>query len=225
MNTPAHRRWLSIILIGIMTSPLPAQQGTDEKQSATVTMGLALKLGVDGLVDRKEYSDEVEHQEAIDTAASQYAQAKELETTYALAQRDLDEVQVLNQWREVIRDVRLDSIELEQLVAGDGSIYEQTMNRDGADVEDFLSTLAKRLPLAEGKGDAKAAAAIKARITEVKKTKLDADADKESKAELAEAVAEHIAHLEALINMMETLPAEEAKKISTFALKRSKWLE
>jgi hypothetical protein len=203
-----------------MLAMLPLQ-AEDSAKMPPLGMATALKLGVDGLVPK--YAEDSE--EGRDSAAGMYAAAKRLETDYALGQRDLDLVLVLNDWRVLVQECRQDYFVLQEIEAGGGSIYLHAMARDIARIEDFLATFSKRLPLAEGKGDAKTTAAIKTRIAEIKKTKLEADADKEAKASLAETIEEQVTRLGELLVMLEAMPAEDAKNIGAFILSAQKALE
>src|SRR5262249_42052782 len=101
--------------------------------------------------------------------------------------------------------------------------------RDCAAVEDFLATLAKRLPLAEGKGDAKAAKQIDDTTAFLKKLKPfdagDAKGNKKARADLADEVKRITEFWTNLKYMVEQIPAEDAKKIVAFAADTVNWLK
>jgi hypothetical protein len=216
-----HSFCASFAIVATCLASSPIRAAEPGKAPPALSMATALKLGAEGLVPK--YAED--NEEGRDTAAGMYAQARQLETEYALAQKDLDLVQVLNTWRGTVSMIRQDEISLTETLAGGGTVYLHAAARDCAEVEDFMAQLAKRLPLAEGKGDTKASAAIKARIAEIKKSKLEADADKDAKEALQGTIEGQVANLEEFLTMLEAIPAEDAKLISAFALKTPKWMK
>jgi hypothetical protein len=198
-------------LLALLALP---SHGQDAAKLPPLSMATALKLGADGLVPK--YAED--NEEGRDSAAGMYAQAKQLETEYALAQRDLDLVHQLNDWRTHIAQVREDHFVLIETESGGGTIYRHAAARDCAKIENFLAKLAKRLPLAKGKGDPKTTAAIKETIADLKKIKPEPDADKETKATLVTMIKEQVTHLEEVLVKLQTIPAEDAKSIGAILL-------
>ncbi len=211
-----------LAILAIIAAPAFAQDAAkDTPKMPPLSMATALKLGPDGLIPK--YAED--NEEGRDTAAGMYAHAKQMETEYALAQRDLDLANALNDWRIQISHCREDFFSLQELEAGGGSIYLHAMSRDCAKVEDFLDILAKKLPLGEGKGDEASVKAIKDRIAEIKQTKPAADADKDTKEQLTATIEDHILRLEELLNTLSLIPEDDAKLVASFVLDAPKALK
>jgi hypothetical protein len=218
-----NRFCLISALLATLTAPLLAAPDAEEAKPP-LTMTKALKMGPEKLT---EYTDESEAGQ--DHAANLYATAKQLETDLALAQRDLTQVAALNDWREAIAVCRLSPFSLAYIINGGGTMYSHGGSRDCAELENFLATFAKRLPLAEGKGDAKATKQLSEAIALFKKLKLPNTGDpkdmKEAEANLATEVKEAVEHWEALKGMIAVIPSQDAKAIAAFAVKTLSWLK
>jgi hypothetical protein len=206
-----------------ITCQFASAQNAEEKKEP-VTQAMALKLGIDKLT---KYTDESEAGQ--DQAASLYATAKRIETEHALAQKNLELVTTLDEWRLMITNCRQGSIGLAGIISGGGTMYSHGAARDSAAVEDFLSTLAKRLPIADGKGDAKAVKQMDDAVAFLKKLKPadlgDSKANKAAKADLAAEVKRVIEHWDGLKFMITEIPAEDSKKIATFVVGCLSWLK
>ncbi|MGH8048358.1 MAG: hypothetical protein ACREKL_14035 [Chthoniobacterales bacterium] len=189
-----------------------------------MTSAEVLKLGLDGLLNASDPSEAGQ-----DHAAWLYATARRLETENALAQKNLELVLALDDWRDVLGKCRRGSCELACIVNGGGTMYSHGEARDCAPVEDFLAVLAKQLPLADGKGSAKATAKIEAAIAFLKKLKLydsgDAAADKEAATRLDDERDRIIEQWENLKYMVSDIPAKQADKIAAFADDSLSWLK
>ena len=222
MHSLKHLARLSLAVVLTNTTPLRAADNDDKPEP--ITAAQALKLGVEGLAEKLGPS-EIDQ----DEAARLYATAKRLETEQALAKKNLKLVTELEDWRSYLESCRGHAYTMAYVVNGGGTMYTHGHARDCAEVEDFLATLAKRLPLAEGKGDPKASKQITDSIAFLKKLKPydsgDAKADKTAKAELAtqfKAAEEHWTNLRYAI---EAIPAEDAKKIAEFVVDSLGWLK
>jgi hypothetical protein len=213
---------LAVLAIAAASQVVVAQNA-DEKQE-TVTMQKALKLGADGLTQVTGDSEVGQ-----DQAAHLYATAKRIETEHVLAQRNLQLVIDLGDWREQIAQCRSDFYALAYIVNGGGTMYTHGDARDCASLEDFLADLAKRLPLAEGKGDPRAAKTIDDTMKFLKTLKPydsgDAKEMKQVKANLSAQVKQTSGHFEALKGMISSIPAVEARKIAEFAIDPADWLK
>ena len=223
-NCPSS--WLPLLVVAVaLTASQSGAQDKDKKaKKAPLTLSLALKLGAENLTS---YTDGSEAGQ--DQAAHLYAIARQIETERTLAQKDLKQVAALREWRDAISKCRRDATGLAYIVNGGGTMYSHGGARDGAAVEDFLAELAKRLPLAEGKGSAKAVKKIDATIEFFKTLTApadgDADSNKEAKASLAARVQQSIEHWESLKYMSGEVSAEEAGRIVTFASDSLAWLK
>jgi hypothetical protein len=206
----------------ILTLQLVAAQD-DETKKGPLTMSQALKLGMDKLTA---YTNKSEAGQ--DEAAYLYATAKRIQTENALAQKNLQLAVELQAWRDGISKCRQEAFSLASIVNGGGTAYSHGASRDCVAVENFLTDLAKRLPLGEGKGDPKATKVIDDMIAVIKNLKPDrgdAESNNEAKADLA-AEVERVT--EFLINFkyeIEQIPADEAKRIATFAAGTAGWLK
>ena len=222
MNNHRYFRTLSAIFTIASIAMTGARE--DGSKAAPLTQSRALKLGPEKLAEQTDGSEAGQ-----DHAAHLYATAKRIETESALAQRDLEQVVVLESLRDVISACRRGSCSLAYIVNGGGTMYSHAQARDGAEVEDFLASIAKSLPLPEGKGSEKAAKQIDDAITFLKKLEIietgDNDADKKSRADLAEEVKRVSEAWESLKYTMSELPAEQAAKMAAFAVKSLGWLK
>lgn len=222
MRTVKKLSWLSFLVAGLAVTAIHAADEGEKK--GPVTLSKALKLGVEELT---EYTDPSEVGQ--DRAAHLYATAKRVETEHALALKNVALVITLDEWRQTISDCRQGSTSLAYIVNGGGTMYSHGAARDCAELEDFMAVLAKRLPIAEGKGDAKANKQIDDAIAFIKKLKTfesgDAKEDKEAKASLAAEVAKVTEHWTSLKYMISEIPTEDAKRIATFAVDSLSWLK
>jgi hypothetical protein len=189
-----------------------------------VPQALALKLGPEELTQYTDLSESGQ-----DRAAMLYANAKRVQTEHALAQKDVALVGELEEWRGVLRRCRGRSYSLAYVVYGGGTMYSHAQARDCAMLEDFLADLAKRLPLAEGKGDPNAARQIDETIAFLKKLKLvdagDPKGAKAAKSQLAAEVKDAAKWWSDLKNMVAELKADDAAKISAFAIESLEFLK
>jgi len=210
------------MLFAALCLPLAAQDGGGKK--APLTLATALKLGPAGLTKFTNASEAGQ-----DRAAGLYATAKRIETEQALARRDLTLVPDLDSWRETLAQVRGGSCTLAYLVNGGGTMYSHGAARDCAPLEDFLAALATRLPLAEGKGDAKAAKQVDDALAFLRKLKAaegaTARSPEEEKARFAKEVKIIAQQWEALKARLGEIPAGEARRIATFAVESLGWLK
>jgi hypothetical protein len=218
----------TVIIIGfaLIGGCRPGNTENVEDKRVPVTLATALKLGPDKLT---KVIDEHQSEAGKDWAAKLYATAKRIETEHALAQRDLELVLQLNVWREALADCRVGSCNLARTYFSGGTMYGHGARRDCAALEDFLAGLAKRLPLAEGKGSTKAAKQIDDAIAYIKNLDPAHGEDSESieraKVRLpaeVEGVTEYWDHLKDLIK---DIPEAEANKIADFAVKSLRWLK
>jgi hypothetical protein len=208
----------SFLLIALFTSSIAFTQTEDA--APPVPMATALKLGIEGLMEKHTDPSEA----GQDAAAQLFAKAKQIETESALAKRDLNLVFILDEWRTLISDCRMGPPVLEGILMEGGTMYSHAVARDAADVEVFLAGMAKRLPLATGEGDKDSGAAVKKAIKELKELKMEPDADAEAKKSLAEEIERQVENWNILAAQLETVPAEEAKLLSTFVLKSMQWV-
>lgn len=212
----------SLVVALTGTMPLCAADNDDKPQP--ITAAQALKLGVEGLTEKLGPS-EIDQ----DEAARLYATAKRLDTEQALAKKNLKLVTELKEWRSSLESCRGHAFTMAYIVNGGGTMYTHGHARDCAEVEDFLATLAKRLPLAEGKGDPGASKELNDAIVFLKKLKPydsgDAKADKRAKAELVTQAKNAEEHFTSLRYMIEAVPAQDAKDIAKFAVDSLEWLK
>lgn len=212
----------TITFAALVTHSIIAQNA-DEKKNP-LTMAKALKLGAEDLT---QYTDQSEAGQ--DNAAYLYATAKRIETEHTLAQRDLKQVTELTKWRLILSKCRNGSCNAAYLVNGGGTMFTHAAHRNGAALEDFLTDLAKRLPLKKGQGDPKAEKEIDETIVFLKKLKPsdggDAESDKSAKAYLAALVKELEEHWTELKEMIHDVNADDARKIVTIAADSLAWLK
>ena len=158
-----------------------------------------------------------------------YATARRIETENVLAQKNLEVVIALDEWRRVLSQCREASCNLAYLVNGGGTMYSHGAARDCVAVEDFLAEFAKAMPLPEGKGSTKAQQKVAGAVAFLKKLKPfdsgDAASDKQAKAELNSEVAKVLEHWESLKYMLDELPADQADKMAAFAVDSLDWLK
>ncbi|HEY2573072.1 MAG TPA: hypothetical protein VGH65_03350 [Verrucomicrobiaceae bacterium] len=205
---------LMLAILAVATAALIA--GADEARKP-VPQSLALKLGPEELTQYTDLSESGQ-----DRAAILYANAKRVETEHALAQKDVTLVGELEGWRQILRRCRRGCVGLAYVVNGGGTMYSHAQARDGASLEDFLAELAKRLPLAEGKGDPEAAKQVDDTIAFLKKLKLvdtgDSKGVKAAKAQLVLEVEEVTQSWSELKYMISELKGDEAESIAAFAV-------
>jgi hypothetical protein len=138
---------LLLALLALATSPLTAQKETPP----AITLAEALKLGPDGIAEKRDDLSEV----GMGAAAVFYATAKRLETENALAAKDLFLVVELDRYRKAI--VEWDGAWSEAMYAasGGGTMWVHLSSHLEAAREDLLATLAKRMPLKAGNATSK----------------------------------------------------------------------
>jgi hypothetical protein len=196
----------------------------DSEKNTPLTIAIALKLGAEGLT---RYTDPSEAGQ--DRAARLYAAARQLKTESALAQKNLEQVLVLDDYRDSLSKVCVGSCNLAYIVNGGGTMYSHGAARECAPLEDFLAGLAKELPFAEGKGSGKASAKIDAAIAFLKTLQTydsgDADSDREAAANLAAGRDRVIEKWENLKYYISEIPAADADKIAAFAGESLSWLK
>ena len=218
-------KYLTGLAVSIsLTTIIPLHAADVSDKSAPITATQALKLGVEGLTEFTGPSEVGQ-----DEAARLYATARRLETEQSLAKKNLKLVTELDEWRSLLDICRGRCFDLAYIINGGGTMYTHGHARDCAEVEDFLATLAKRLPLAEGKGDKKASKQINDAIVFMKKLKPyssgDAKADKESRDQFNNQIKEAEEHWTSLRYAIEAVPAEDAKMIAAFANDALSWLK
>lgn len=203
-----------VLLCGFCVNrSLFAQAGNEKNEP--LPMSQALKLGEEGLL---EYTGTSEIGQ--DRAAEFYATAKRITTERTLGQKDLRLVLDLQDWRQSISDCRKSCYPLAYIVNGGGTMYTHGERRDCSAVEDFLAELSKTLPFAEAKGDPKADTVIDHTIGLIKNLR----ASKEQKSQLADAVKRATESFANLKNLVDEIPAEQAKKIVDFATDSISWV-
>lgn len=189
-----------------------------------LTISRALKLGIEKLTA---YTDDSEAGQ--DRAALLYATAKRLETESALAQKSVEAVVALDEWRKVLSNCRAGSCNLAYLVNGGGTMYSHGAARDCAAVEDFLAGFAKGMPLPAGKGSSKAQKKVAGTVAFLKKLKPfesgDASSDTRAKVAMTAEVAKVLEHWESLKYMLDELPADQADQVAAFAMASLEWLK
>src|SRR6266849_10729185 len=178
------------------------------KSQEPVTVSQALKLGGEGLT---EYTGLMEVGQ--DEAAEYYATAKRLTTEQALGQKSLQLVIDLQNWRDLISACRKSIDSLAYIVNGGGTMYSHGQRRDVSAVETFLAEFSKSLPLPDDKGDPNADKVIDRTIALIK----NLHAERDRKNELAERVKSTTESFTNLKNMVDQVPAGDAKKIVMFA--------
>jgi hypothetical protein len=183
-----------------------AQDGNEKKDPLTTAQ--ALKFSDDQWAQFTGTSEVGQ-----DEAAELYAAAKRLTTEQALGEKDLRLVLQLQNWRQVLSKFRDSIISMAYFVNGGGSMYSHGERRDISAVEDFLTDLSKSLPLADAKGDEKAAKVIDHTISVIKGLKAPPD----HKKELADEMKSATDSLTNLKYMVAEIPAAEARKITMFA--------
>jgi hypothetical protein len=210
------------LILGLLVCALAVsvRAADDDAEKAPLTAARALKLGLDGVLEQSD-----QNEAGQDHGAWLYATARRLDTENKLAAKELELVLQLDEWRPTISKCRVESCSLAYVVNGGGTMYTHGAARDCAEVEDFLATLSKELPLAEGKGSAKANAKIDAAIAFLKTLKTYDPGDKEAEARLAEERDRAIEQWQALKYMVEGIPAATAVRIVAFAEDSLGWLK
>jgi hypothetical protein len=186
----------------------------EEEKKEPVTISQALKLGAEGLTEQTGTSEVGQ-----DEAAEYYAAAKRITTEQALGQKNLQVVLDLQNWRGVISYCRKSCMSIGFITNGGGTMSGHQARRDAAEIEDFLADLSKSLPFPDAHGDPKAGEVIDRTIKVIKNLR----AEKEQKAELAERVKGAVEAWTNLKQMIEQVPANDAKKIAFFATDPVSW--
>lgn len=186
----------------------------EEEKKEPVTISQALKLGAEGLTDQTGTSEVGQ-----DEAAEYYAAAKRITTEQALGQKNLQVVLDLQNWRDVISACRKSCMAIGFITNGGGTMSGHQARRDAAAVEDFLADLSKSLPFPDAHGDPKAGEVIDRTVKLIKNLR----AEKEQKAELAERVKGAVGAWTNLKQMIDQIPANDAKKIAFFATDPVSW--
>lgn len=188
----------------------------DAEAPQPVPLAQALKLGPEKLT---KFTDESEA--GMDAAAILYATAKRVATERELAEKDVHLVLQLDTWRDAINECRESAYSLGYIVNGGGTMYSHGSARDQADLEDFLASFAKTLPLAMGKGSPKAKKKFDEALAVMKTLKVfesgDPASDKEARTNLTNEVKRVSQSWETLQSMCEELPAEQAMQVAAFA--------
>lgn len=199
-------------------------QAQDIEQSPAVPLSQALKLGAEKLT---KFTDESEA--GMDAAAVLYATAKRVATEHALAEKDVNFVLQLDNWRDAISECRESAFSLGYIVNGGGTMFSHGSARDSAEVENFLATLSKHFPISMGKGSPKAKRKFDDALAFMKKLKVfasgDPASDKETKASLDEEVKRVSQSWETLQSMCEELPEELAVLVANFSTDALKLLK
>jgi hypothetical protein len=133
---------LSAALLVFSLNSLPAQ----DEPAPPITAAEAVKLGVEGIAEKRGDTSEVGYA----SAAVSYAAAKRLETENALAERDVSLVVDLDHYRHIIADWDMAWAEAMYAAAGGGTMWARLPAHLEASGEEMLAKLAKRLPLKEG---------------------------------------------------------------------------
>lgn len=189
----------------VMTGLVFAQDAS--KSQEPVTVAQALKLGEEGLTEYTGLSEVGQ-----DEAAEYFAAATRLTTEQELGQKNLQLVLDLQNWRELITACRRSIDSLAYTVNGGGTMYSHGERRDVSPVEKFLVDFSKSLPLPDGKGDPNADKVMDRTIALVKSLRAP-----ERKGELAERVKRAVESFTNLKQMIDGIPAADAKKIAAFA--------
>jgi hypothetical protein len=203
---------LPLLSVVALSGSVLAQDADEKKEPVTISQ--ALKIGEEGLTEYTGLSEVGQ-----DEAAELYATAKRITTEQALGQKNLQLVIDLQSWREVISGCRRSCTSLGFITNNGGTMSGHQARRDSVAVEDFLAEMSKNLPLPEAKGDPKALEVIDRTIALIKKLK----ADRNQKSELAERVKSAIEDWTRLKEMVEQIPAEDARKIAFFATDPVSW--
>jgi len=208
----------------LCSAAMPLRAADDDSEKPPMTIARALKLGLGGVLEQADQSEAGQ-----DEAARLYAAARRLATENALAKKDLELVLQLDEWRGVLSKCRGQSCTLAYYVNGGGTMYSHGGARDCAEVEDFLATLSKELPLAEGKGSAKADTKIDNTIAFLKALKPyesgDADSASETRTAFAEEQSRAIEQWQNLKYMVDEISAAQAVKVVGFAEDSLSWLK
>jgi hypothetical protein len=197
---------LPLVSVIAMSGSVFAQDADEKKESVTISQ--ALKLGEEGLTEYTGLSEVGQ-----DEAAELYATAKRMTTEQALGQKNLQLVLDLDSWREVTSACRRSIDSLAYLINGGGTMYSHGQRRDVSAVENFLAEMSKSLPFPDGKGDPKAAEVIDRTIALIKNLRVSRD-QRSQLTERAKSATESWTNLK---HMIEEIPAEDAKKIVSFA--------
>jgi hypothetical protein len=129
-------------LLVFSLNSLPAQ----DEPAPPITAAEAVKLGVDGIAEKRGDQSEVGYANAAVT----YAAAKRLETENALAARDVSLVVDLDHFRDIIANWDMAWSEAMYAAAGGGTMWARLPAHLEASGEEMLAEFAKRLPLKEG---------------------------------------------------------------------------
>lgn len=206
-----------LILAAAMAGAILPLAADDEGQDTKpVTMKRALELGPEKLAEATNSSEAGQ-----DWAATLYTLAKRIETEKFLSEKDLELVMQLDSWREVIGQCRQSAFELGYVINRGGTRFSHEGTRDAAKLEDFLSRFARKLPLQEGDGDAKALRLIDDAIASLAKLKVVDLGDAKTNAAAAKELAEEIERVnefwETLKGKIEKLPPAAAIDVAEFA--------
>ena len=197
---------LPLVSVIAMSGSVFAQDADEKKEPVTISQ--ALKLGEEGLTEHTGLSEVGQ-----DEAAELYATAKRITTEQALGQKNVQLVIDLDSWREVISACRRSIDSLAYIINGGGTMYSHGQRRDVSAVENFLAEMSKSLPFPDGKGDPKAAEVIDRTIALIKSLR----APRDQRSQLSERVKSATESWTNLKHVIEEIPAEDAKKIVSFA--------
>ncbi len=137
---------LSAALPILLLSMLSAQ----EEAPPPISAAEAVKLGVEGIAEKRGDQSEVGYANAAVT----FAAAKRLETENALAAKDISLVVELDHFRDLIANWDMAWSEALYSAAGGGTMWARLPAHLEASGEEMLAKLAKRLPLKPGSASA-----------------------------------------------------------------------
>lgn len=187
----------------------------EEEKKPPVTISQALKVGEEGLTEFTGLSEVGQ-----DQAAEYYATAKRITTEQELGQKNLQLVLDLESWRNVISACRRSPMLIGFITNNGGTMSGHQARRDAVAVEDFLAEISKSLPFPDAHGDAKAGNVIDRTIALIKNLRAP---ERQQKADLAERVKSAVENWTNLKDMINEIPAEDAKKIAFFATDPVSW--
>jgi hypothetical protein len=190
---------------------LPAATNAEEQVRNPIPMAIALKLGPEKLTKVIDWG---ESEAGRDEASIIYGMARRVETEHSLALRDVQLLRELDEWRKILSRCRLGVWDIAGHYFGGGTAWGHSAEREAAPLEEFLSDMAKRLPLAKGTGSKKADRQIDDAIARIKSLR-SITGDNARFQKVVKRVAGNWSQLKTTVS---TLPEDEANWVASFAV-------
>lgn len=202
---------LFVVALSALSTLLPAQDG----EHKPITQAEALKAGPEKLVDI--LGDESEA--GLDQAALLYATAKRLETETKLAAKDLLLVQQLDELRGPLTHWQDEIMAIGYISTGGGTMWSHQSARSSAGREDFLATVAAKMPFKvseEGQPN-QVWAAVKKTLQKLQLPKSASEFDPEAKTKWDDQKEKLLQYWEEMDFALSSLSKDQADAVAAYA--------